>query len=184
MDSSLPAIGPAGQTHAGWVGRIALAAAVAGALDAAFSFVAYVLVAGRYNFETLLQYIATGLLGDHAYQSGVAGIATAALGVVGHFALAAGFTAAFALAAWRWRPAPAMTVAAGLLFGGAVWILMANAVLPGLGVVHEPIGGRYWWAFLVDHALFVGLPIALLTTWPAERRMTTGRTVPCVLTSS
>ena len=25
-------------------------------------------------------------------------------------------------------------------------------------------GGRYWWAFLADHALFVGVPIGVLTS--------------------
>lgn len=54
--------------------------------------------------------------------------------------------------------------AAGIAYGAAVWVLMANAVLPALGVAHEPLGGHYWWAFLTGHALLVGLPISLLTT--------------------
>ena len=53
---------------------------------------------------------------------------------------------------------------AAIACGAAVWVLMANAVLPALGVAHEPLGGRYWWAFLTDHTLLAGLPISLLTT--------------------
>jgi hypothetical protein len=51
-----------------------------------------------------------------------------------------------------------------MIYGVAVWFLMDGVVLPALDVVHEPFFGRYWWPFLVDHALFVGVPIALLTS--------------------
>ena len=88
----------------------------------------------------------------------------AALGFATHLALAGTFAATFALiAAPRLRSRAAAT-AAGIAYGAAVWVLMANAVLPALGVAHEPIGGRYWWAFLAGHAPLVGLPISLLTT--------------------
>ncbi len=153
------------------VRRIAFAAVVAGALDAIFSVITYVVVAGRYNLETVLQYIATGLLGHDAFQSGVAGIGTAALGTAIHFALAAGFATAFALTAGRLLRTRAQAIIAGIIYGAAVWILMDAAVLPALDVAHEPFGGGYWWPFLADHALFVGLPIALLTS----SQISTGR---------
>jgi hypothetical protein len=145
-------------------GRVAAATLTAAILDAGFALVTYVAIAGRYNFETLLQYIATGLLGHGAYRAGWAGIGTAALGFATHLALAGAFTAAFALTAAPRLRSRAAATAAGIAYGAAVWILMANAVLPALGVAHEPIGGRYWWAFLTGHALLVGLPISLLTT--------------------
>ena len=145
-------------------GRIAAAALTAAVLDAGFALVTYVGVAGRYNFETLLQYIATGLLGHDAYRAGWAGVGTAALGLATHLALAGAFAAAFALTAAPRLRSRAAATAAGIAYGAAVWVLMANAVLPALGVAHEPLGGRYWWAFLAGHALLVGLPISLLTT--------------------
>ena len=144
-------------------GRIAAAALTAAVLDAGFALVTYVAIAGRYNFETLLQYIASGLLGHGAYRAGWAGVGTAALGLATHLALAGAFAAAFALTAAPRLRSRAAATAAGIAYGAAVWVLMANAVLPALGVAHEPIGGRYWWAFLIDHALLVGLPISLLT---------------------
>lgn len=146
------------------VGRIAAATLVAAVLDAGFALVAYVVIAGRYNLETLLQYIATGLLGHHAYRTGVPGIGTAALGFGTHLGLAAGFAIAFALIAAPRLKTRSQAAVAGLTLGVAIWFLMANAVLPALGVAHEPIGGRYWWPFLADHALLVGLPISLLTS--------------------
>jgi hypothetical protein len=145
-------------------GRIAAATFTAAVLDASFALVTYVAIAGRYNFETLLQYIATGLLGHDAYRAGWAGVGTAALGFATHLALAGAFAAAFALTAAPRLRSRAAAAAAGIAYGAAVWVLMANAVLPALGVAHEPLGGRYWWAFLTGHALLVGLPISLLTT--------------------
>ena len=144
--------------------RVAAATLAAAVADAGFAFVAYVLVAGRYNFETLLQYIATGVLGDGAYRSGWAGVAAAAVGFGSHLALSAGFAAGFALTAGRLVLSTRVAVPAGVAYGVAIWVLMASVVLPALGVAHEPVGGGYWWAFLVDHALLVGLPIALLTS--------------------
>jgi hypothetical protein len=40
-----------------------VATLVAAVLDATFAFFAYVVIDGRYDFESLLQYIASGLLG-------------------------------------------------------------------------------------------------------------------------
>lgn len=149
--------------------RIGLATVTAGALDAVFAVIIYVVIAGRYNLETVLQYIATGLLGHDAFRSGVAGIGTAALGVATHFALAAGFATAFALTVGRLLHTNVQAVIVGVMYGAAVWILMDAAVLPAFDVAHEPFGGGYWWPFLADHALFVGVPIALLTSKAAVR---------------
>ena len=143
--------------------RLVAATLIAAVADAAFAFVAYVLIASRYNFETLLQYIATGLLGHDAYRTGWTGVATAALGLLAHLGLAATFTGVFALTVGRLVRVAAVAVLVGLAYGVGVWVLMAQAVLPALGVAHEPVGGGYWWAFLIDHALLVGLPIAWLT---------------------
>lgn len=151
------------------VRRITLATVAAGTLDALFAVVVYVVIAGRYNLETVLQYIATGLLGHDAYRSGVAGIGTAALGAAIHFALAASFATAFALTVGRLTGTRTQAVIAGVIYGAAVWMLMANVVLPALNVAHEPFAGGYWWPFLVDHALFVGASIALLTSKAAVR---------------
>ena len=144
--------------------RVVAATLTAAVLDAGFALVIYVAIAGRYNFETLLQYIATGLLGHDAYRAGWAGVGTAAFGFATHLALAGAFAATFALTAAPRLRSWAAATAAGIAYGAAVWVLMANAVLPALGVAHEPLGGRYWWAFLAGHALLVGLPISLLTT--------------------
>jgi hypothetical protein len=141
--------------------RIGLGAVIAAVLDAGFSFVTYVLIAHRYNFETLLQYIATGL-DHHAYRLGWAGVGTAALGFAMHLGLSFGFATAYVVGLRKAQRSMAGIVALGLVFGAVIWVIMAGTVLPGLGVMHEPVGGRYWWAFLADHAVLVGLPIAVI----------------------
>ena len=152
-----------------WLRAIALATLVAGVLDATFAVAAYVVVAGRFTLLTVLQYIATGLIGDRAYAHGVAGLGTAALGVAVHFSLAAAFTVLFATTAARYLRTPTQVVIAGLLYGALIWTVNAGLLLPALGVADETPFTSYWWAFLVDHALFVGLPIAWLTrTTPAH----------------
>src|SRR5947209_8625637 len=76
--------------------RIGLGGLVAAVLDAGFAFVVYVLIAHRYNFETLLQYIATGA-DHHAFRTGWAGVGAAALGFAIHLALSLGFAAGFVI---------------------------------------------------------------------------------------
>ncbi|MBA3743975.1 hypothetical protein [Sporichthya sp.] len=57
---------------------IVIATLVAAGADAAFAFVGYVLIDGRYNSETLLQYVASGLVGPRAFGTGAAGVGYAA----------------------------------------------------------------------------------------------------------
>ena len=142
--------------------QILTAAGTAAVLDAAFAFVAYVLIDGRYNFETLLQYIASGLIGDRAFTTGTAGIATAALGFAIHGILSLAFTLIYYITIRPHIRRRAAAIAAGTLFGTAIWMFNTAIVLPLVGAAHEPFLGRYYVAFLIDHALFVGLPIALI----------------------
>ena len=75
--------------------RIVAATLVVAVTDAAFAFVVYVLLAGRYNFQTLLQYIASGLTGPVAFSTGIAGVGYAALGFGIHLAISAVFVVVY-----------------------------------------------------------------------------------------
>jgi hypothetical protein len=150
--------------------RILIAGTVAAVLDATFAFFAYVVIAGRYNFESLLQYIASGLLGHDAFvHHGVTGWLIAALGFALHFGIsltvAAVFFIAFRPLATTWN----RTVVLGLLYGAAVWMFNTAVVLPATGTRHEPFFRGWYIPFLVDHALFVGLPIAIVLGRHAPR---------------
>jgi uncharacterized membrane protein YagU involved in acid resistance len=143
--------------------RILIAGTIAAVLDAAFAFVAYVVIDGRYNFESLLQYIASGLLGHDAFvHHGFTGWLIAALGFVLHFGISLSVAAVFYVVLRRFANTPGRAVTVGLLYGAAVWMFNTAVVLPLTDIRHEPFFGGWYIPFLVDHALFVGLPIALM----------------------
>ena len=149
---------------------VAVAALVTAVADAAFAFVAYVLIAGRFNFETLLQYIASGLLGDRAFTTGGAGIATATLGFAMHATLAVAFTVFYALIISPRVHTLTNACVAGAAYGAGIWVFMNAVVLPLGRAARKPFLSWYYLAFGVDHALLVGLPIALILYASTHRR--------------
>jgi hypothetical protein len=167
--SLTPSFSPRRAVAAAWR-PLAVAILVAALLDAAFSFVAYVLVAGRYNFETLLQYIASGLAGRSAFASGWAGFGYAAFGLAIHLAVTVGFVVLYWVAIAPWVRTRAAATVVGLTYGVGIWLFMNAVVLPLGRSTHEAFFNGYYTAFLIDHALFVGLPIALALLGRAPRR--------------
>ena len=129
---------------------------VAGILDAVDGVIAY----GTQGLSPIqvLQYIASGALGQSAFQGG---IATAALGAAFHFSIAWVAAAVFVLATRRLEILKTHAVPAGLLYGAAVYFFMNYLVLP-LSAVSA--GSFHLGLFLngvIGHALFVGLPMSL-----------------------
>lgn len=159
---------PAGPRRWSWR-ALAVAALVAALADAAFAFVAYVLIAGKFNFETLLQYIASGLLGDAAFATGWTGIGTATLGFAIHAALAVVFTVFYAVVIAPRVHTLAIASVLGAAYGAGIWVFMNAAVLPLGRAAREPFLSGYYLAFGVDHALLIGLPIALIL-WASAYR--------------
>jgi len=150
--------------------RVLVAGTIAAVLDATFAFFAYVVIAGRYNFESLLQYIASGLLGHDAFaHHGATGWLIAALGFVLHFGISLTVAGVFFLVLRRFATTPTRTVALGLLYGAGVWKFNAAVVLPLTDTRHEPFFSGWYIPFLIDHALFVGLPIAIVLARRAPR---------------
>jgi hypothetical protein len=108
---------------------------------------------------TVLQSVASGLLGRVSFQGGTR---TAALGAFLHFFIAFSWAAIYYLASRRLLFMTEKPVTAGLIYGEFVWIVMTFVVLP-LSAIHRwptwnkasiitgPIG----------HMFLVGLPIAL-----------------------
>ncbi len=155
--------------------QVLMAGTIAAVLDATFAFFAYVVIAGRYNFESLLQYIASGLLGNDAFaHHGATGWLIAALGFTLHFAISLTVAAVFFIALRRFANTGMRTVMLGLLYGAGVWMFNAGVVLPATGTRHEPFFGGWYIPFLADHALLVGLPIAIVLAGYAQP-LTRGR---------
>lgn len=141
---------------------IVIATLVVATADAAFAFVIYVLIARRYNFETLLQYIASGVAGDAAFTTGLGGVGYAALGFGIHLVLAMLVVVAYRLVFAPLVNTRTVAVIVGLAYGAGIWLFMNAAVLPLGQSEREEVFGGYYAAFLIGHALLIGLPIALI----------------------
>lgn len=136
---------------------ILVGGSIAGALDIAFA-IGFAVFNGSTAIR-LLQTVASGLLGDAAYDGGAP---VAVLGLVLHFAMSyliAGlFHAASRRLGWLRRHA----VVSGLVFGVLVFLVMRLVVLP-LSAFPHPVSFRplATVADLLSHMLLFGLPISL-----------------------
>ena len=129
---------------------------IAGTLDAVDGVIAY----GTQGLNPIqvLQYIASGALGQSAFQGG---LATAALGAAFHFSIAWVAAAVFVLATRRFETLTAHAVPAGLVYGAAVYFFMNYLVLPLSAVAATTVHLGLLLNGVIGHALFVGLPISL-----------------------
>ena len=138
---------------------VAVGGLVAGLLDLLFALV----FAGSQGAGPvrLLQVIASGWLGEAAFAGGGA---SAALGLVSHFALALAWAALFAVAARQWRALVTHPLPAGLAFGVLVFLVMRLVVLP-LSAYPRPVTFKPLATALdlASHMLLFGLPIAFAT---------------------
>lgn len=113
-------MGPGSQLRTTLIGGL-----IAGALDILFA-IAHAIVNGR-TATWLLQTVATGILGQSAYEGGTA---TAALGLAAHFVLSLGWAGLFVAAAARRPRLLGRPYVTGLVFGLVVFLVMRLVVLP------------------------------------------------------
>jgi uncharacterized membrane protein YagU involved in acid resistance len=130
---------------------------IAGVLDATDGVVFFGL--HGLNPIQVLQYIASGVLGASSFQGG---LATAALGTVIHFVIAAVVASIYILLSQQFPVIHRYAIAVGLLYGAAVYLFMTYVVLPNSAVAPSPFSLAALLNGLIGHALFVGLPIALV----------------------
>lgn len=140
---------------------IVLGGLTAGVLDILDAFAMAIANGGAAT--RVLQTIASGVLGRAAYDGGAA---TAALGLVLHFVIAAGAATTFFVASRVWPGLLRRPVVSGVIFGLAAWAVMYYVVLP---ITFGRPNTLPAWPQLANqlgiHALGVGLPIA----WFARR---------------
>ena len=130
---------------------------IAGALDATDGVVFFGL--HGLNPIQVLQYIASGALGASSFAGG---LATAALGTLIHFVIAAVVASIYILVSRRLPVIHRYAVAVVLMYGAAVYLFMTYLVLPHSAVTPSPFSLAALLNGLIGHALFVGLPIALV----------------------
>jgi hypothetical protein len=129
---------------------------VAGILDAVDGVIAF--GTQGLNPVQVLQYIASGALGQSAFHGG---LATAALGAAFHFSIAWVAAGVFVLATRRLEILKTHAVPAGLLYGAAVYFFMNYLVLPLSAVAASTFHLGLFLNGVIGHALFVGFPISL-----------------------
>jgi len=110
---------------------------------------------------TIVQSVASGLIGQRAYEGGAA---TAALGLCLHYAMGFIIASIFWLASRRLKFMTERAVLAGLLYGICVYFVMNFVVLPlsafPTPITHTPVRMAI---NIVAHMILFGLPIALAT---------------------
>ena len=147
---------------------IILGGLVAGVLDAIDAVIAYGIM-GQ-NPVQVLQYVASGLLGNSAYAGFTgAGIANAGLGAALHFFIALVVAAVYYAGTLKAPILKSRPVASGLFFGAGVFLFMTFLVLPNSNVTKNPFSLGLFLNGIIGHALLVGLPIALYAVRPGRR---------------
>lgn len=142
----------------------AFAILVGGGIAATFDIIyaiAYSWFRVKFPPIAVMQSVASGLLGQAAYDGGAA---TAALGLCLHYAMGFLIAAIFWFASRRLAFMTERAVLAGLLYGVCVYFVMNFVVLPLSAfpspISHEPTRMAI---NIVAHMVLFGLPIALAT---------------------
>jgi uncharacterized membrane protein YagU involved in acid resistance len=117
--------------------------------------------------RTILQSVASGLLGANAFQGGWT---TAALGLALHFVIAFGAATVFYVASRKLPFLIERAVLWGMTYGVAVHLFMDQVVLPLSAFRKGPFSLPSLAISLVVHMLCVGLPIALAVRHFAAKR--------------
>ena len=129
-----------------------------GVFDITQAMVAFYLQSGL-KPVTVLQSVASGLLGRASFQGGTR---TAALGAFLHFFIAFSWAAIYYIASRSLLFMTEKPVIAGLIYGEFVWIIMTFVVLPLSAIQRWPTWNK---ASIITgpigHLFLVGLPIAL-----------------------
>jgi len=111
--------------------------------------------------KMVFQYIASGLVGRKAFQSGLGSVA---LGVVLHYAIALTWTGIFYLASRGVLIAIRRPIVSGLVYGCVIYLFMNFVVLPLSGVPHTrnavTLASRVNGVLAL--LLCIGLPVSLL----------------------
>jgi len=140
------------------LGTILTAWLIAGTLDIGIA-VTYYPLTGSGNPFTILQGIASGLLGPSAF---LGGVATAALGLACHYAIALIWTVVFFAAYPRIGVLSYSRTLTAVLYGVLVSAVMNFVVLPMSHVAHRPFAPGAFTVATVILIVAIGFPLAIV----------------------
>jgi uncharacterized membrane protein YagU involved in acid resistance len=111
-------------------------------------------------FISVLQYVASGALGDVAFAGG---LATALLGVIFHYLISFVIAAVFIISAARIPLLRRNAIVGSILFGVAAWFVMVFIVMPLSAAPPLPAPTQFQFIeAIIEHALIIGLPLGIL----------------------
>jgi hypothetical protein len=143
-----------------WVGLlVGLLDALAAVINAYFSF-------GLMPYG-VFQYIASGLIGQKAYQSQALPVS---LGVIIHFSIAITITFIFYHAYIRFKKASTPKFLMGSMYGLWVWLVMNYIIIPFSLIGTYPENPTQIVIGLLIHIFVIGIPIELLTRRNVKNR--------------
>ena len=149
----------------GIVARVLMAGALVALLDMLYPTILYTSVLAHVPAIRIPQSVASGLLGQAAFQGG---LTTAALGLVLHLTIALGWAILYLVLWLRWEPLRRLTtstsgrVKAGLIYGLVVWFGMNIIIVPLSRANMAPLFSLSSFLQLIWHPIGIGLPIALI----------------------
>jgi hypothetical protein len=138
--------------------RVVFAWLLAGTLDISAAVIYYHLAFGV-TVATLLQGIASGVLGDKAFMGGLEMVV---LGLALHYLIALIWTLIFLLAVRKSTGLRTNLFLVGMVYGVLVWIVMNTIVLPLSNVDHAPFNLPQAVVGAVILMFCIGLPIATI----------------------
>jgi len=165
MNTSTSTHTPAGTRHPG-LGLVLAGGLVAGALDLTFAFLFY--GPSGATPVRILQFIASGLLGQGSFQMG---LQSAALGAFCHFFISVCAAGIYYLASLRFALLTRRIILAGAIFGILVFLTMRFVVVPLSAVKSGPMKLRSVIGELCSHVILFGMPIAYAVSRAAQRRI-------------
>jgi uncharacterized membrane protein YagU involved in acid resistance len=135
---------------------ITLAGTICGVLDLISATVLFVSRGG--TFERLLQFIASGALGESSFRGGKK---TAALGFLVHFVIAFTAAAIYYAASRSFSLLIAQPVLCGILYGTLIHLFMTFVTIPLSRAPKRKFSPSFFLSQLAVHMFIVGLSISL-----------------------
>ena len=129
-----------------------------GILDGLFALVFYGWILGVKPLR-IFQSVASGLLGRASFEGGVR---TFLIGILLHFIVAACIAAVFYFLSFKLPFLIHYAVVSGLIYGMVAYLVMNYVVIPLSRARPGAFSLRTFLPAFIAHALFVGLPVALI----------------------
>ena len=135
-----------------------------GILDGLFALIYYGMILGVKPMR-IFQSVAAGLLGQASFEGGTSAFL---FGILLHFVVATCIAAVYYVASLKLPILIRQAVVCGLIYGLISYLVMNYVVIPLSAAGPRKFSLPVFLTAITGHALFVGLPIGLITRWSVK----------------